>query len=83
VVDEQHYDLAAQFVALDGSQVAKGVDQVVGQFRRNVRLFRSVMHSFSPLLFDLAKQIAFAVSKISRSHAAVSIGALEKNLRPA
>jgi hypothetical protein len=41
------------------------------------------MHSFSPLLFDLAKQIAFSVSKTSRSHAAVSIKPLEKNLRPA
>jgi hypothetical protein len=41
------------------------------------------MHSFSPLRFDLAKQMAFAVSKTSRSHAAVSIGPLEKNLHPA
>jgi hypothetical protein len=41
------------------------------------------MHSFSPLRFDLAKQMPFAVSKTSRSHAAVSIGPLEKNLRPA
>src|SRR5262249_36973559 len=41
------------------------------------------MHSFSPLRFDLAKQMAFAVSETSRSHAAVSIGPLEKNLRPA
>jgi hypothetical protein len=43
-------------------------------------LFRLVMHSFSPLRFDLAKQIAFAMSKTSLSHAAVSIGPLEKNL---
>jgi hypothetical protein len=41
------------------------------------------MHSFSPLRFNLAKQVAFAVSKTSRSHAAVSIGPLEKNLHPA
>jgi hypothetical protein len=41
------------------------------------------MHSFSPLRFDIAKQMAFAVSKTSRSHAAVSIGPLEKNLRQA
>ena len=33
----EHDDLAAQFGALDGGQVAKGADQVVGQFRRNVR----------------------------------------------
>jgi hypothetical protein len=54
VVDE-HDDLAAQFGALDGGQVAEGSDQVVGQFHRNVRLFHLVMHSFSPLRFDLAK----------------------------
>src|SRR5215475_7046578 len=75
--------MAAQFVALDGGQVAEGIDQVVGQLRRNVRLFRLVMHSFSPLRFDLVKQMAFAMSKTSPSHAALSIGPLEKNLRPA
>jgi hypothetical protein len=79
VVDE-HDHLAAKFIALNGGQVANGADQVVGQFRWNVRLFRSVMHSFSPLRFDLAKQMAFAMSKTSRSQAAVSIGLLEKNL---
>jgi hypothetical protein len=78
VVDEQRDDLAAQFIAFNGGQAAKGADQIVGQLRRNVRLFRSVMHSFSPLRFDLAKQMAFAMS-----HAAVSISPLEKNLHPA
>jgi hypothetical protein len=41
------------------------------------------MHSFSPLRFDPAKQMPFAVSKTPWSHAAVSIDPLEKNLRPA
>src|SRR5262249_34024664 len=41
------------------------------------------MHSFSPLRFDLAKQMPFAVSQTSRLHDAVSISPLEKNLRPA
>src|SRR5215813_11732817 len=69
MVDEHHDNLAAQFVATNGGQAAKGVDQVVGQLRRNVRLFRSVMHTFSPLRFDPAKQMSFAVSKSSQSHA--------------
>src|SRR5262245_45154182 len=78
MVDEQHDDLAAQFVALNGGQAAKGVDQVVGQLRRNVRLFRSVMHSFSPLRFDPAKQISFAVPKSSQSHAQYPSAPLRK-----
>src|SRR4029453_5908667 len=71
-------DLAAHFIALNGSQAAKGADQVVGQFRRNVRLFCSVMHSFSPLRFDLAKQMAFAVLKTSQSHAQYPSAPLRK-----
>src|SRR5262245_37942311 len=62
MVDE-HDDLAAQFVALDGGQVAEGADQVVGQLRRNIRLFRLVMHSFSPLSFDLVKQMLLRCRK--------------------
>src|SRR5262249_31363017 len=66
-----------------GGQDAKGVDQVVGQLPREVQLFLSGMHSFSPFRFDLAKQMPVLVSKKSRSHAATSIGTLEKKLRPA
>src|SRR5262245_60060426 len=78
VVDEQHDDLAAQFVALNGGQAAKGVDQIVGQLRRNLRLFRSVIHSFSPLRVDPAKQMSFALSKSSQSHAQYPSAPLRK-----
>jgi polyhydroxyalkanoate synthesis regulator protein len=77
-VADKHDDLATQFVALNGDQVAKGVDQVVGQLRRNVQLFRLVMHSFSPFRFDLAKQMPFAAPETSQSHAHYASAILRK-----